>query len=234
MKQIRTHLIAALICLLCIASVHVPKAQGDDVQPTRYRIDAVLKEYSSEDKSKILSSPTVITIDRRPATIEVGQQQQVNIEGDEVVTLQSGIKFCVTPYRLESGDVKLDLNVDLAHFDDRGDEAAVTNRVGVRRIQKVPLGKSFTLPLRRLGKSRYSLTMVISELPRDENETARTVTDAREAVSDTPVNSRRIKKKALRKKLDDWERRWFEELPMPDHEMPFRSHGGIVHFRSGL
>lgn len=236
--QLRTRLFAAIVGALCMVSVHLPTAEGDESQPTKYRIDATLLVRPSKGPLQILSNPSVITIDRQPATIEVGQQQQVSIEGDEVVTLQTGIKCSFTPYRLENGDVKLDLNVELVHSDDSNDDEVITSKVGVRRIQRVPLGKSFTLPLRRLGKSRYRLAMVISEIPRVEGRSADARANKKDAFDDLNGIKRviplRLKTDDLRKAIDEWERFWLDDVPMPDHEVPFRSHGGVIHFHGGF
>ena len=88
---------------------------------------AVLQMLKSRDNTEILSNPKIVTLDNRPAVIEVGEEHPIPEFGanEETGSLQTtgliyrniGINFQVTPHVNNAGFVTLDVTPEVSETD---------------------------------------------------------------------------------------------------------------------
>jgi len=139
---------------------------GDDGE-----IDAIVRHIATHTNGRLLSSPEIVTANREPAKILVGERvpyTKATTETQTGATLQQiefvdvGVKLEVTPQVASRGDVGLDVNVEISEVLDK--VVAGTPRIGTREAHtRVSLGSGETLLIG--GLMRTNLTKERSGVP---------------------------------------------------------------------
>ena len=83
-------------------------------------VGLAINEYMKDDRSELLASPQVTTLDHQKATINMGETQSVrtiDAQGVAGITqMQAGIKLTVTPHITSDGRVLLELEPENSSF----------------------------------------------------------------------------------------------------------------------
>ena len=207
---------AALGVLLSMTFTFPASLVADEqLRPSTYQLEIVINRRPNPAETELLGRPRVMTLDRTTAALHIGQTGEVvTIEDKEVIEVEIGLYVSVTPYRLKDGGVKLDIEAEVVSLPQgMPDVDEITTKFGIRRILEVPLNKEVQIPLTPRGQfPAHLMTVTVREV---EPPTRK------EAAADG-------------KEHDEREGEVIDELPMPQHETPFRTHGGIISFHGGL
>ena len=83
-------------------------------------VGLAINEYMKDDRSELLASPQVTTLDHQKATINMGETQSIrtlDAQGVAAITqMQAGIKLTVTPHITSDGRVLLELEPENSSF----------------------------------------------------------------------------------------------------------------------
>ena len=210
----------------CVFAAHC-RCLAQDPPRRTYCIAARLIEIETTSKEeRILSQPTVVTLERQTACLSVGQSESVVIEAEDTAQVETGLTCRFTPYRLKDGGVKLDLDIEIIEPADDMDEDILTQKYGMRRLQQVPLGVRVEVPLKRRGKTTHRLDLVVTETQPGVRDEVPPPPRVGRRPKPERINFRVLTPDELREAIDEWERMW--DLDMPAPLPPFRTHGGVI------
>jgi hypothetical protein len=202
----------AMMLAILLSSSHTSWA--DERLPPAYRIEVQIAELKSGEES-VISTPTVITLDRCQAEIQAGEQTAVEID-DDTIALETGITLRLTPYRLKEGGVKLDFEFEIAEAIVELGLDHTIQKSGIRRIQQIPLGVPVDLPVLHDGKQpTHKIRVKMTEQPR------------RRRAEKVPPAPRRIMQRfeeVQQRNVEEWERSW----QRGNQNANFRTHGGRI------